>query len=107
MEFPDKVNQMGVLSFANNKITSVSFGKDSPNNNPLIGGYSFMNNPLETIQGLDTWQFEDYAFQNTKALKNINFDYATPHPTFKSIEPGVFKNGLLKSFNFCALVFLL
>ena len=104
LEFPDKVNQMGVLSFANNKITSVSFGKDSPNNNPLIGGYSFMNNPLETIQGLDTWQFEDYAFQNTKALKNINFDYATPHPTFKSIEPGVFKNGLLKSFNLPAYI---
>ena len=54
LEFPDKVNEMGVGSFANNKITSVSFGKDSPNNNPLIGGYSFMNNPLETIQGLDT-----------------------------------------------------
>lgn len=104
LEFPDKVNQMGVLSFANNKITSVSFGKDSPNNNPLIGGYSFMNNPLETIQGLDTWQFEDYAFQNTKALKNISFDYATPHPTFKSIEPGVFKNGLLKSFNLPAYI---
>ena len=104
LEFPDKVNQMGVLSFANNKITSVSFGKDSPNNNPLIGGYSFMNNPLETIQGLDTWQFEDYAFQNTKALKNINFDYATPHATFKSIEPGVFKNGLLKSFNLPAYI---
>lgn len=104
LEFPDKVNQMGVLSFANNKITSVSFGKDSPNNNPLIGGYSFMNNPLETIQGLDTWQFEDYAFQNTKALKNINFDYATPHGTFKSIEPGVFKNGLLKSFNLPAYI---
>ena len=104
LEFPDKVNQMGVGSFANNKITSVSFGKDSPNNNPLIGGYSFMNNPLETIQGLDTWQFEDYAFQNTKALKNINFDYATPHPTFKSIEPGVFKNGLLKSFNLPAYI---
>lgn len=104
LEFPDKVNQMGVLSFANNKITSVSFGKDSPDNNPLIGGYSFMNNPLETIQGLDTWQFEDYAFQNTKALKNINFDYATPHPTFKSIEPGVFKNGLLKSFNLPAYI---
>ena len=63
-----------------------------------------MNNPLETIQGLDTWQFEDYAFQNTKALKNINFDYATPHPTFKSIEPGVFKNGLLKSFNLPAYI---
>ena len=104
LEFPDKVNQMGVLSFANNKITSVSFGKDSPNNSPLIGGYSFMNNPLETIQGLDTWQFEDYAFQNTKALKNISFDYATPHPTFKSIEPGVFKNGLLKSFNLPAYI---
>ena len=104
LEFPDKVNQMGVGSFANNKITSVSFGKDSPNNNPLIGGYSFMNNPLETIQGLDTWQFEDYAFQNTKALKNINFDYATPHATFKSIEPGVFKNGLLKSFNLPAYI---
>ena len=104
LEFPDKVNQMGVGSFAGNKITSVSFGKDSPDNNPLIGGYSFMNNPLETIQGLDTWQFEDYAFQNTKALKNINFDYATPHPTFKSIEPGVFKNGLLKSFNLPAYI---
>ena len=104
LEFPDKVNQMGVLSFANNKITSVSFGKDSPDNNPLIGGYSFTNNPLETIQGLDTWQFEDYAFQNTKALKNISFDYATPHPTFKSIEPGVFKNGLLRSFNLPAYI---
>ena len=104
LEFPDKVNQMGVGSFAGNKITSVSFGKDSPDNNPLIGGYSFMNNPLETIQGLDTWQFEDYAFQNTKALKNISFDYATPHPTFKSIEPGVFKNGLLKSFNLPAYI---
>ena len=104
LEFPDKVNQMGVYSFAGNKITSVSFGKDSPDNNPLIGGYSFMNNPLETIQGLDTWQFEDYAFQNTKALKNISFDYATPHPTFKSIEPGVFKNGLLKSFNLPAYI---
>ena len=104
LEFPDKVNQMGVGSFAGNKITSVSFGKDSAVNNPLIGGYSFMNNPLETIQGLDTWQFEDYAFQNTKALKNISFDYATPHPTFKSIEPGVFKNGLLKSFNLPAYI---
>ena len=104
LEFPDKVNQMGVGSFAGNKITSVSFGKDSPDNNPLIGGYSFMNNPLETIQGLDTWQFEDYAFQNTKALKNISFDYATPHPTFKSIEPGVFKNGLLRSFNLPAYI---
>ena len=104
LEFPDKVNQMGVYSFAGNKITSVSFGKDSPDNNPLIGGYSFMNNPLETIQGLDTWQFEDYAFQNTKALKNISFDYATPHPTFKSIEPGVFKNGLLRSFNLPAYI---
>ena len=104
LEFPDKVNQMGVGSFAGNKITSVSFGKDSPDNNPLIGGYSFTNNPLETIQGLDTWQFEDYAFQNTKALKNISFDYATPHPTFKSIEPGVFKNGLLRSFNLPAYI---
>ena len=104
LEFPDKVNQMGVYSFANNKITSVSFGKDSAVNNPLIGGASFANNPLVSIQGLDTWQFEDYAFQNTKALKNINFDYATPHATFKSIEPGVFKNGLLKSFNLPAYI---
>lgn len=104
LEFPDKVNQMGVGSFASNKITSVSFGKDSAVNNPLIGGASFANNPLVSIQGLDTWQFEDYAFQNTKALKNISFDYATPHPTFKSIEPGVFKNGLLRSFNLPAYI---
>ena len=99
LEFPDKFNEMGVDSFAGNKITSVSFGKESPLNGPIVGGRSMAGNPLVTIEGFDTKRFEDYAFQDTKALKNISFDYSSPRPNFTSIEPYAFKNGLLKSIN--------
>ena len=97
LEFPDKFNEMGVDSFAGNKITSVSFGKESPLNGPIVGGRSMAGNPLVTIEGFDTKRFEDYAFQDTKTLKNISFDYSSPRPDFNSIEPYAFKNGLLKS----------
>ena len=99
LEFPDKFNEMGVDSFAGNKITSVSFGKESPLNGPIVGGRSMAGNPLVTIEGFDTKRFEDYAFQDTKTLKNISFDYSSPRPNFTSIEPYAFKNGLLKSIN--------
>ena len=56
-------------------------------------------NPLVSIDGFDTKRFEDYAFQDTKTLKNISFDYSSPRPNFTSIEPYAFKNGLLKSIN--------
>ena len=98
-EFPDKFNEMGVDSFAGNKITSVSFGKESPLNGPIVGGRSMAGNPLVSIDGFDTKRFEDYAFQDTKTLKNISFDYSSPRPNFTSIEPYAFKNGLLKSIN--------
>ena len=97
LEFPDKFNEMGVDSFAGNKITSVSFGKESPLNGPIVGGRSMAGNPLVSINGFDTKRFEDYAFQDTKSLKNISFDYSSPRPNFTSIEPYAFKNGLLKS----------
>ena len=97
LEFPDKFNEMGVDSFAGNKITSVSFGKESPLNGPIVGGRSMAGNPLVSIDGFDTKRFEDYAFQDTKTLKNISFDYSSPRPNFTSIEPYAFKNGLLKS----------
>ena len=97
LEFPDKFNEMGVDSFAGNKITSVSFGKESPLNGPIVGGRSMAGNPLVSIDGFDTKRFEDYAFQDTKNLKNISFDYSSPRPNFTSIEPYAFKNGLLKS----------
>ena len=97
LEFPDKFNEMGVDSFAGNKITSVSFGKESPLNGPIVGGRSMAGNPLVSINGFDTKRFEDYAFQDTKTLKNISFDYSSPRPNFTSIEPYAFKNGLLKS----------
>ena len=97
LEFPDKFNEMGVDSFAGNKITSVSFGKESPLNGPILGGRSMAGNPLVSIDGFDTKRFEDYAFQDTKNLKNISFDYSSPRPNFTSIEPYAFKNGLLKS----------
>ena len=97
LEFPDKFNEMGVDSFAGNKITSVSFGKESPLNGPIVGGRSMAGNPLESINGFGTKRFEDYAFQDTKSLKNISFDYSSPRPNFTSIEPYAFKNGLLKS----------
>ena len=97
LEFPDKFNEMGVDSFAGNKITSVSFGKESPLNGPIVGGRSMAGNPLVSITGFDTKRFEDYAFQDTKTLKNISFDYSSPRPNFTSIEPYAFKNGLLKS----------
>jgi len=99
LEFPDKFNEMGVDSFAGNKITSVSFGKESPLNGPIVGGRSMAGNPLVSIDGFDTKRFEDYAFQDTKNLKNISFDYSSPRPNFTSIEPYAFKNGLLKSIN--------
>ena len=99
LEFPDKFNEMGVDSFAGNKITSVSFGKESPLNGPIVGGRSMAGNPLVSIDGFDTKRFEDYAFQDTKTLKNISFDYSSPRPNFTSIEPYAFKNGLLKSIN--------
>ena len=99
LEFPDKFNDMGVDSFAGNKITSVSFGKESPLNGPIVGGRSMAGNPLVSIDGFDTKRFEDYAFQDTKTLKNISFDYSSPRPNFTSIEPYAFKNGLLKSIN--------
>ena len=99
LAFPDKMNEMGGFSFRGNKITSVSFGKDSPTNGPLIGYNSFENNPIESIDGLDSWQFEEEAFLNTHSLKNVSFDYTTPRPNFTRIGYIAFKGGLLKSIN--------
>ena len=96
LSFPDNMNEMGGGSFAGNKITSVDFGTRGP----LIGYNSFDGNPIETITGLDSWQFEDASFKNTKALKNVSFDYADPRPAFNYISDNAFENGLLRSINF-------
>ena len=96
LSFPDNMNEMGGGSFAGNKITSVDFGTIGP----LIGYNSFDGNPIKTITGLDSWQFEDASFKNTKALKNVSFDYADPRPAFNYISDNAFENGLLRSINF-------
>jgi len=107
--FPKDMNQMGSRSFANNRITGVDFGPDAP----LIGHYSFENNPIEKISNLNSWGFEVAPFRNTKALKNIAFEYANPKSgsrgTFgqsedNTISPTAFKNGLLRSLNFPAYI---
>jgi hypothetical protein len=107
--FPKDMGEMGSRSFANNKITGVDFGPDAP----LIGHYSFENNPIEKISNLNSWGFEISPFLNTKALKNIEFEYANPKSgsrgTFgqsedNTISPNAFKNGLLRSLNFPAYI---
>ena len=107
--FPKDMGEMGSRSFANNKITGVDFGPDAP----LIGHYSFENNPIEKISNLNSWGFEISPFRNTKALKNIEFEYANPKSgsrgTFgqsedNTISPTAFKNGLLRSLNFPAYI---
>lgn len=107
--FPKDMNQMGSRSFANNRITGVDFGPDAP----LIGHYSFENNPIEKISNLNSWGFEVAPFRNTNALKNIAFEYANPKSgsrgTFgqsedNTISPTAFKNGLLRSLNFPAYI---
>ena len=107
--FPKDMGEMGSRSFANNKITGVDFGPDAP----LIGHYSFENNPIEKISNLNSWGFEVAPFRNTKALKNIEFEYANPKSgsrgTFgqsedNTISPTAFKNGLLRSLNFPAYI---
>ena len=107
--FPKDMGEMGSRSFANNKITGVDFGPDAP----LIGHYSFENNPIEKISNLNSWGFEVAPFLNTKALKNIEFEYANPKSgsrgTFgqsedNTISPNAFKNGLLRSLNFPAYI---
>ena len=107
--FPKDMGEMGSRSFANNKITGVDFGPDAP----LIGHYSFENNPIEKISNLNSWGFEVAPFRNTKALKNIEFEYANPKSgsrgTFgqsedNTISPNAFKNGLLRSLNFPAYI---
>lgn len=99
LQFPDSINEMGGCSFANNKISSVSFGTPSSSNSYILGYNSFENNPIESIENLDSYNFESEAFLNTKTLKNISFDYATPHAYFKYIESGSFNGGLLRSIN--------
>ena len=107
--FPKDMGEMGSRSFANNKITEVDFGPDAP----LIGHYSFENNPIEKISNLNSWGFEIAPFRNTKALKNIEFEYANPKSgsrgTFgqnieNTISLSAFKNGLLKSLKFPAYI---
>ena len=107
--FPKDMGQMGSRSFANNRITGVDFGPDAP----LIGHYSFENNPIEKISNLNSWGFEVSPFQNTNALKNIEFEYANPKSgergTFgqskdNTISLYAFKNGLLRSLNFPAYI---
>ena len=107
--FPKDMGEMGRSSFANNKITDVDFGPDAP----LIGHYSFDNNPIEKISNLNSWGFEVSPFRNTKALKNIEFEYTNPKSgsrgTFgqsedNTISPNAFKNGLLRSLNFPAYI---
>ncbi|ESL03088.1 LPXTG-motif protein cell wall anchor domain protein [Catonella morbi ATCC 51271] len=107
--FPKDMGEMGSRSFANNKITGVDFGPDAP----LIGHYSFENNPIEKVSNLNSWGFEISPFRNTKALKNIEFEYANPKSgsrgTFgqsedNTISPNAFKNGLLRSLNFPAYI---
>lgn len=65
---------MGGWSFAGNRITSVDFGPSAP----LIGYNAFDGSPVRDVKNLNTWRFEPEALYNTKALKNVNFDYSAP-----------------------------
>ena len=107
--FPKDMGEMGRYAFKNNKITAVDFGPDAP----LIGWGSFEGNPIRDISNLNSWGFEPAPFLNTKALKNIAFEYASPKSgsrgTFgqsedNTISPNAFKNGLLRSLNFPAYI---
>ena len=108
--FPKNMGQMGGYSFANNKITGVDFGPDAP----LIGYMAFENNPVETIENLNSWGLEPAPFRGSHALKNVKFEYVTPKPsndrgTFgqskdNTISPNAFKDGLLRSLNFPAYI---
>lgn len=109
IKFPNNMNEMGGRSFANNKITAVDFGPNAP----LIGYESFRNNPVKTIDNLNSWGFEIIPFYNTNALKNINFQYDKPakhdrgafgQSEDNTVSINAFQKGLLKSLKFPAYI---
>ena len=105
LELPKTIEYIDGPAFNYNKISKIIFNSD-----PFIGYWSFMSNPLETIENLDSREIEERSFQDVeeqnppKTLKNVSFNYGGLNSSFNYLPKHAFPGELLKSINLPAQI---